>query len=150
MTTATASLALDPRGLERLRNQAGASPEKSIREASKQFEVLFVNMLDRERAGLATAQADLARVVAQFDQAVANEKRALKLQTTNPDYLSEQEMDQLKFTRIALVAPARKNASIEVRIGEEFIGTVHRDAEDGDVSYSISIVVLAEDLAQIN
>ena len=52
--------------------------------------------------------------------------------------------------RMGLVAPARKNASIEVRIGEEFIGTVHRDAEDGDVSYSISIVVLAEDLAQIN
>ncbi|HYH40364.1 MAG TPA: flagellar assembly peptidoglycan hydrolase FlgJ [Burkholderiales bacterium] len=47
MTTAsaTSSLALDPRGLERLRNQAGSSPEKSIREASKQFEVLFVNML---------------------------------------------------------------------------------------------------------
>ena len=39
------ALALDPRGLERLRSQAGASPEKAVREASKQFEVLFVNML---------------------------------------------------------------------------------------------------------
>ena len=52
--------------------------------------------------------------------------------------------------RIALVAPSRRNASIEMRIGEEFVGTVHRDEEDGDVSYSISIVVLAEDLAQMN
>lgn len=41
----TASLALDPRGLERLRTQAGSDPEKALREASKQFEVLFVNML---------------------------------------------------------------------------------------------------------
>lgn len=52
--------------------------------------------------------------------------------------------------KIALVAPGRKNASIEMRIGEEFVGTVHRDAEDGDVSYSIQMVVLAEDLAQLN
>jgi hypothetical protein len=37
-----------------------------------------------------------------------------------------------------------------MRIGEEFVGTVHRDEEDGDVSYSIQIVVLAEDLAQMN
>ena len=53
--------------------------------------------------------------------------------------------------RIALVAPSRRNASIEeTRIDEEFVGTVHRDEEDGDVSYSVQIVVLAEDLAQMN
>jgi flagellar protein FlgJ len=45
MTTGATSLAVDPRGLERLRSQAGASPEKALREAAKQFEVLFVNML---------------------------------------------------------------------------------------------------------
>ena len=39
------SVALDPRGLEKLRTEAGASPEKAIRGASKQFETLFVNML---------------------------------------------------------------------------------------------------------
>jgi peptidoglycan hydrolase FlgJ len=43
--TSPTSLALDPRGLERLRSQAGSTPEKAIREASKQFEVMFVNML---------------------------------------------------------------------------------------------------------
>ena len=52
--------------------------------------------------------------------------------------------------RIARVAPSRRNASVEMRIGEEFVGTVHRDEEDGDVSYSISIVVLAVDLEQLN
>lgn len=45
MMPATGGLALDPRGLERLRSEAGASPDKAIREVSKQFEVLFVNML---------------------------------------------------------------------------------------------------------
>jgi hypothetical protein len=35
---------------------------------------------------------------------------------------------------------------VELKIGNEFIGTVHRDAEDGDVSYAVQIVVLAEDL----
>jgi peptidoglycan hydrolase FlgJ len=39
------SLALDPRGLDRLRTSAGATPEKALREAAKQFEVLFMNML---------------------------------------------------------------------------------------------------------
>ena len=52
--------------------------------------------------------------------------------------------------RITLLAPPRRNASVELRVGEEFVGTVHRDEEDGDVSYSIQIVVLAEDLAQMN
>ena len=45
MTYNPASLALDPRGLERLRADAGKAPEKALRDASKQFEVLFVNML---------------------------------------------------------------------------------------------------------
>ena len=41
----TTSLALDPRGLEKLRSDAGTSPEKAVRDASRQFETLFVNML---------------------------------------------------------------------------------------------------------
>lgn len=45
MSTGATFLAVDPRGLEKLRNEAGASPEKAIRDASKQFETLFVNML---------------------------------------------------------------------------------------------------------
>lgn len=52
--------------------------------------------------------------------------------------------------KIVVNAPARKNASIELRVGDEFVGTVHRDDEDGDVSYAIQIVVLAEDLNQID
>jgi flagellar protein FlgJ len=45
MTYIPTGLALDPRGLERLRADAGTAPEKTVRDAAKQFEVLFVNML---------------------------------------------------------------------------------------------------------
>ena len=44
MTYNISSFALDPRALERLRTDAGAVPESS-RDASKQFEAMFVNML---------------------------------------------------------------------------------------------------------
>jgi peptidoglycan hydrolase FlgJ len=44
-TTTQTTLAVDPRNLERLRASAGAAPDKAVREAAKQFEVLFVNML---------------------------------------------------------------------------------------------------------
>lgn len=48
--------------------------------------------------------------------------------------------------QITVAKPARKNASVELRVGEEFIGTIHRDEEDGEVSYDVRIVVLSEDL----
>ena len=51
---------------------------------------------------------------------------------------------------IKLSTPNRKNASVELFVGSEFVGTVHRDAEDGEVSYSVQIVVLSEDLSQLN
>ena len=52
--------------------------------------------------------------------------------------------------RIALVAPQRRGGSVEGRVGEEFVGTVHRDEEEGEVSYAVQIVVLAEDLQQVD
>jgi hypothetical protein len=52
--------------------------------------------------------------------------------------------------RIAVTAPERKGASVELRVGDEFIGTIHRDAEDGEVSYAVQMVVLSEDLEMPN
>jgi HlyD family secretion protein len=60
--------------------------------------------VDREKAALATQKAELARIEAQLAQARRNETRAINLRMTNPDYISEQEMDQLKYNRIALEA----------------------------------------------
>jgi len=48
--------------------------------------------------------------------------------------------------RLVVAKPDRKNASVELRVGEEFIGTIHRDDEEGEISYDVRIVVLSEDL----
>ncbi len=48
--------------------------------------------------------------------------------------------------RISIIPPAKRGAPVEVQIGDEFIGVLHRDAEDDDVSYSLLITILAEDL----
>jgi hypothetical protein len=48
--------------------------------------------------------------------------------------------------RITLVPPARKGMSVELSVNEEIIGTIHRDDEEGEVSYAVHITVLEEDL----
>ncbi len=48
--------------------------------------------------------------------------------------------------RIQLVPPARAGLSAEVTVEGEVIGTLHRDDEEGEVSYSIHLTVLEEDL----
>ena len=47
---------------------------------------------------------------------------------------------------ISLQAPSKLTAPIEVYAQDEFIGVLHRDEEDGEVSYDLHISVLAEDL----
>ncbi len=49
--------------------------------------------------------------------------------------------------RISIEAPKQRGASVEVRAGREFLGTLHRDDEDGEVSFSLHITILEEDLA---
>jgi hypothetical protein len=48
--------------------------------------------------------------------------------------------------KVKLVPPARKGMSVEFAVGEEVIGTIHRDDEEGEVSYAVHITVLEEDL----
>ena len=50
--------------------------------------------------------------------------------------------------RIRIVTPTSRGGSIEVWAGGEFLGTVHRDDEDGEVSYSVQITILDEDLPE--
>ncbi len=58
----------------------------------------------RDRAALATRVAEQARVKAMLQQAINEEKRAQTLLAENADYVSDTEMDQLKFNRISLEA----------------------------------------------
>jgi hypothetical protein len=47
---------------------------------------------------------------------------------------------------IKVKARPRKDDSAEVLIGEEFIGVVYRDDEDGELSYNFSMAILEMDL----
>jgi Protein of unknown function (DUF3126) len=44
--------------------------------------------------------------------------------------------------------PKRRGAPVEVRVGNEFLGTLHRDEEEGEVSFSLHITILEEDLPE--
>lgn len=48
--------------------------------------------------------------------------------------------------RIHLDTPKKTGATVEMRIGDEFVGTLHRDEEDGEVSFALNMVILDEDL----
>jgi hypothetical protein len=48
--------------------------------------------------------------------------------------------------RIHLLAPVRPGLSVEVAVEGEVIGTVHRDDEEGEISYSVTLTILEEDL----
>ncbi|MDX6807626.1 DUF3126 family protein [Terrihabitans rhizophilus] len=45
-----------------------------------------------------------------------------------------------------IVARPKKMESAEVYLGEEFIGVLFRDDEDGELSYNFQMAILAEDL----
>jgi len=47
---------------------------------------------------------------------------------------------------IGIVKPRTTHSSIEVMIGGEFIGTIFRDEDEGEVSYALNMSILAEDL----
>ncbi len=48
--------------------------------------------------------------------------------------------------RVSVVAPPRAGLSVELMVADEVIGTVHRDTDDGEVSYSVHLTILEEDL----
>jgi hypothetical protein len=48
--------------------------------------------------------------------------------------------------RIRVVARPKKDDSAEVYVGEEFVGVIFVDDEDGDHSYNFSMSILETDL----
>jgi hypothetical protein len=46
-----------------------------------------------------------------------------------------------------IVQPPKKDGQpVEVYIGENFVGVLHRDEDEGEVSYSLQVAILEEDL----
>lgn len=58
---------------------------------------------------------------------------------------------QAKFENDAIKLVQRPKAadSVEMTVDGDFLGVVYRDEEDGEVSFSLSICVLEEDLPNI-
>ena len=56
-------------------------------------------------------------------------------------YLKEKLNPQLK-----LVARKETDDSVEVYLGTEFVAVVYKDTDEGEVSYSMNMSILAEDL----
>jgi len=48
--------------------------------------------------------------------------------------------------RIGVRARPKKTDSVEVYIGDEFIGVIFEDKEDGETSYNLQIAILEIDL----
>ena len=85
--------------------------------------LLLQSTLDRENATLAVQKAELARIEALLEQADKSEKRAVILQKSNKDYISDQEMDQLHFATLGLVAQKK-------------LAKANIDAQDASVKYA--------------
>ena len=47
---------------------------------------------------------------------------------------------------IKIVPPMRKGLSVELSVKDEIVGTVHKDVDDGETSYSLTMTILEEDL----
>ena len=48
--------------------------------------------------------------------------------------------------QIKVVPPLRKGLSVEVAVKDEIVGTLHKDTDDGETSYSLTMTILEEDL----
>ena len=53
-------------------------------------------------------------------------------------------------TLIRIVPPGKAGLSVEMAVGDEVLGTVHKDTDDGEVSYSLTLTILEEDLPDID
>jgi hypothetical protein len=51
--------------------------------------------------------------------------------------------------RISVPTPLKTDAPVEVYIGDEFIGVLHRDEDEGEISYSFIITILSMDLPSL-
>lgn len=55
----------------------------------------------------------------------------------------------LSNNRIVIKPPAKETAPVEVYIDDEFIGVLYRDEDEGEVSYTLTMSILSEDLPSI-
>ena len=49
-------------------------------------------------------------------------------------------------SKISIDIPKKEGNPIEMRIGDEFMGIIYRDEDEDEISYSLNIIILQEDL----
>lgn len=54
--------------------------------------------------------------------------------------------NKFELPALSVKARPRKNDSAEVFIGDEFIGVIYRDDEDGELSWNFQMAILEVDL----
>jgi len=55
----------------------------------------------------------------------------------------------LSNNRITIPPPSKPDAPVEVYIGDEFVGVLYKDEEEGETSYSLMMTILEIDLPSI-
>lgn len=55
----------------------------------------------------------------------------------------------LSNNHIIVNPPVKVGAPVEVFIADEFVGVLHRDEDEGEVSYSLVLSILEEDLPPV-
>ena len=50
---------------------------------------------------------------------------------------------------IAITPPTRPGGPVEVAVADEFFGVLYRDDDEGEISYSLNISILEEDLPPV-
>lgn len=48
--------------------------------------------------------------------------------------------------RMTVIPPPKEGAPVEVHVGDEFMAVLHRDEDEGEVSYSLVMTILDIDL----
>ena len=61
---------------------------------------LYKASVQRDQASLRTREAEVARATAMYQQALNEERRGVELRTVKNDFISEAELDQIKFMRM--------------------------------------------------
>jgi hypothetical protein len=48
--------------------------------------------------------------------------------------------------RLTVVPPVKPGFPVEIAVGEETVGTLDKDTDEGEVSYAVTLTILDEDL----
>jgi HlyD family secretion protein len=89
--------------------------------------------VERDRAAVDSARADLKRVEALLQQAVNNEKRARQLMAINKDYLAEADLDQYYFTRLSYDA--------QIKLGQAAIKQAEANLKNSEANLDYTRII---------